>query len=539
MSKRNFLILVLVVFVVTVSATIFAACESKTQSDGKDGNDVFGDCDELAHYITDCKTNEPGEDRYNTVESELPPESFVGTVVEEDTYYMVVEPNVDEEEYEISKRIRVEYLHDHIDYLYGIGRKVVITYIPPMAGGTTITTDDIRHDGFEEFELSVQYRQDSIPARFAEIQYAGILTLVANNRDFDEYASDYNLYYYGLHDVYVTVDGNTLPLKEALNYGKVTIDGIVADCNRRAAIGEIEEYRYKDGGSVVFDFGDYKIIKYHTLEGNRDVYIGDSNMDINAKNSTAVCIGAYLWKDWGLRLEARDVTNKGATIVFKQKGGNITGDLDTGEAFYLEKKDGNKWVPVDTKPLLDYAFNMIAYMLNKDGETELETNWEWLYGELRAGQYRISKEVMDFRKTADFDEQIYYAYFEIPEQDICSYPPYSSNNEGTTLKCFDYESLNINYDAPGVISDGFKNTERTEISDLSDVVTLAKNECTVEYDTVSYAVDIGNTETFTIDELCSKAEMYEINFSKSTQAGGDQTVYIDKNGVTQLIVYGE
>lgn len=414
MSKRNFLILVLVVFVVTVSATIFAACESKTQTDGKDGNDVFGDCDELAHYVTDCKTNEPGEDMYNTVESELPPESFVGTVVEEDTYYMVVEPNVDEEEYEISKRIRVEYLHDHIDYLYGIGRKVVITYIPPMAGGTTITTDDIRHDGFEEFELSVQYRQDSIPARFAEIQYAGLLTLVANNRDFDEYASDYNLYYYGLHDVYVTVDGNTLPLKEALNYGKVSIDGIVADCNRRAAIGEIEEYRYKDGGSVVFDFGDYKIIKYHTLEGNRDVYIGDSNMDINAKNATAVCVGAYLWKDWGLRLEARDVTNKGATIVFKQKSGNISGELDTGEAYYLEKKDGNKWVPVDTKTLLDYAFHMVAYMVNKNGETELETNWEWLYGELRAGQYRISKEVMDFRETGDFDEQVYYAYFDIP-----------------------------------------------------------------------------------------------------------------------------
>jgi len=533
MKKRSFILLVAALFIITIATTLFVACDIGNE-------DTFGDCDDLTDITNDSKTYAPGEDMYDdTVENELPPESFVGTVLEEDTYYMIVEPNIDEEEYEISKRIRVEFINDHIDYLYGIGRKVVITYIPPLAGGSTITTDDIRHDGFEEFELSVQYRQDSIPARFAEIQYAGLLTLAANNREFDENASDYNLYYYGLNDVYVTVDGDTLPLKEALSYGKVTIDGIVADCNRRAAIGEIEEYRYKDGGSVVFDFGDYKIIKYHSLDGNRDVYIGDSNMDINAKNATAVCVGAYLWKDWGLRLEAKEITPEGATVVFKQKGGNATGDLQTGEAYWLEKKDGNKWLAVDTLPCIDYAFNMVAYGIDSEGETKLKTNWHWLYGELGTGVYRIAKEVMDFRKTADFDNQVYYAYFEIPEEGICAYPPHPSYDEETTLKYFDYESLNINYDAPGVISGGFKNTELTEISDLCDVVTLAKNECTVEYDTVSYAVDIGNTEAFTIDELCSKAEMYEINFSKSTQAGGDQTVYIDKNGVTQLIVYGE
>lgn len=427
MRKSRFIALTVTIFIIALTATLLVACNNNdTRHKG-----LFlpeADDDKIIAVLPDQSVSEPGTD-CDVVEDELPPESFVGTVIEEDTYYMVVEPNVDEEEYEISKRIRVEYLRDHIDYLYGIGRKVVITYIPPITGGSTITTDDIRHDGFEEFELSVQYKYDSIPSRFLDNQPAGTLTLVANNSDFDEYASDYNLYYYGLHDVYVTVDGNTLPLKEALSYGKVTLDGIIADCNRLNALSGYKiETSYDDGGSSLYDFGDYKIIKYHTLDGNRDIYIGTNDMDINAKNATAVCIGAYLWKDWGLRLEARDVTNKGTTIVFKQKGGNISGELDTGEAFYLEKKDGNKWVPVDTKPLLDYAFNMIAYKLNNGGETELETNWDWLYGELRAGQYRISKEVMDFRKTGDFDEQVYYAYFEIPEEDICAYPPYHSNN---------------------------------------------------------------------------------------------------------------
>lgn len=426
MKRISFLIMTLTLFMAALATTILVACDIVSDSPEADEKNLYlPDVrnDEIVTVVSGCKAEAPGYDEGLTVDSELPPESFVGTVVEEDTHYMVIAPNIDEMEYvAYGKYLRVEYLHDHIDYLYGIGRKVVITYIPPVVGGTTITTDDIRHDGFEEFELSVQYREDSIPARFAEIQYAGFLKLIANNRDFDENASDYNLYYYGLHDVYVTVDGDTLPLIEALTYGKVTIDGIIAECHRLDALsGYTIATSYKDGGSVLFDFGDYKILKYHTLDGNRDVYIGTSDMDINAVNATSLCITGSEWKDWGIRLEARDVTSDGATVVFKQNGGDfkgqsyvqITGDLQTGEAFYLEKLDGNKWVSCDTRPLIDYAFHQVAYMINKDGETELETNWAWLYDSLAAGKYRISKEVMDFRKTGDYDKQVYYAYFEI------------------------------------------------------------------------------------------------------------------------------
>lgn len=411
MKKSRFIALTVILFIVALTATILISCnQDDTLILPQSTNDNF---------ITVIPDNTPSDS--DAVDNELPPESFVGTVVEETTTYMIVEPNEDEAERDISNRIRVEYLHDHIDYLYGNGRKVVITYIPPVADSKTITTDDIRHDGFEDFELSVQYRNDSIPARFAQIQYAGLLTMAANSREFDENSIDYNLYYYGLQDVYVTVDGNTLPLKEALTYGKVTLDGIIADCNRRASFGEITEQQYKDGGSSLYDFGDYKIIKYHTLDGNRDVYIGTSDMGIDVKNATAFCIGAYIWNNWGVRLHAEDVTNNGATVKFNQKGGKVTGELQTGEAFWLEKKVGNKWISCDTNPL-DYAFHMVAYMLKKDGTIELENEWEWLYGTLEEGQYRIAKEVMDFRKTADYDRQIYYAYFEIPKVEICSYP---------------------------------------------------------------------------------------------------------------------
>ena len=54
--------------------------------------------------------------------------SFVGKVLEETTTYMIVEPANDEYERTVAEKIKIEYGTDHIDYLYGTGRMVVIYY---------------------------------------------------------------------------------------------------------------------------------------------------------------------------------------------------------------------------------------------------------------------------------------------------------------------------------------------------------------------------------------------------------------------------
>ena len=48
-----------------------------------------------------------------------------------------------------------------------------------------------------------------------------------------------------------------------------------------------------------------------------------------------------------------------------------------------------------------------------EATTVWEIDWNWLYGELPAGKYRIGKEIMDFRGTGDYDTSIYFAEFEI------------------------------------------------------------------------------------------------------------------------------
>jgi len=92
---------------------------------------------------------------------------------------------------------------------------------------------------------------------------------------------------------------------------------------------------------------------------------------------------------------------------------------------------------------------------------------------------------------------------------------------------FSYTEVTETFKAgdPGVKSEGFVNTEFAPVSRLWDAKFHAVKECTIEYDTVTVAYD-------------DTAKIWEVTFSKGTP-GGCQSVYMDQNGVTLLIVYGE
>lgn len=113
--------------------------------------------------------------------------------------------------------------------------------------------------------------------------------------------------------------------------------------------------------------------------------------------------------DWGITLSVTDVTPTGLTVVFTQSGGNPTGELMTGSYYRLENKDKELAYIVEG----DVAWTAEAYMIQKDEEIKMQANWEWLYGTLEPGTYKIYKEVMDFRGPEDFDEMEYSAEFTV------------------------------------------------------------------------------------------------------------------------------
>ena len=195
--------------------------------------------------------------------------SFVGTILEETTTYMIVEPNEDEIERKSADKIKINYGTDHIDYLYGIGRKVVIYYTGYIMESypAQINTDKISTEGYEDFTITVKKSNDITKKK------------ILNNKNLSSDKQDYNLYFYGLDEVNVTLNNKTMSLEDSLKSGKMTIDGIIQKANKDEKV--IKAEIYKDGGSTEYHYENYSIIKVHKLDGNRDVYIGIPNMKLD------------------------------------------------------------------------------------------------------------------------------------------------------------------------------------------------------------------------------------------------------------------
>ncbi len=102
------------------------------------------------------------------------------------------------------------------------------------------------------------------------------------NEKYENGSTSYSLYYYGLSDVSITIDGQTLPLAQALQEGKLTPQDILQKGWQDVENKEIWGDSYRDGGSVCFIYKDFTIIKFHTLDGLRDFYIGIPEMELNA-----------------------------------------------------------------------------------------------------------------------------------------------------------------------------------------------------------------------------------------------------------------
>lgn len=118
---------------------------------------------------------------------------------------------------------------------------------------------------------------------------------------------------------------------------------------------------------------------------------------------------------WGLILSVKNVTPTGLTLVITQEGGSPTGTLQYGSDYTLEVEQDGTWQNVPDILDGNFAWDGMAYLVTMDGETEQAVDWDWLFGPLSPGHYRLlSKEFVDFRDTGDYDTQLYEVEFDIP-----------------------------------------------------------------------------------------------------------------------------
>ena len=113
----------------------------------------------------------------------------------------------------------------------------------------------------------------------------------------------------------------------------------------------------------------------------------------------------------GVTMEVTECSDTSVTVRIVN---DTDKDIQCGEDFCLEVQDEEtgEWRKLD-EVIDNAAFNAIAYMVQKDSPYEAVIDFEWLYGKLEPGRYRIVKTVMDFRGTGDFTDYTFTAEFSI------------------------------------------------------------------------------------------------------------------------------
>lgn len=128
-------------------------------------------------------------------------------------------------------------------------------------------------------------------------------------------------------------------------------------------------------------------------------------------------IGSPNWW-WGLSLSVENVTSTGLTFVCTQSGGDAIGDLTAGSYYSLIVQEEDGWYRVPyVFPEDEVCWNSLAYNI-KGNTTKWDIDWEWLYGKLPSGTYRILKTITDEGGEGEYgDSEVFYVEFEIEESD--------------------------------------------------------------------------------------------------------------------------
>lgn len=114
----------------------------------------------------------------------------------------------------------------------------------------------------------------------------------------------------------------------------------------------------------------------------------------------------------GVTMEVKEgtVSSTSLTVMFKN---NSKKQCIYGENFLLEKEINGGWYQVPVVKGANYGFNDIGYELASSEVKEWTVDWEWLYGNLDTGNYRIVKELLDDRNPGDYDEYNLTAEFTV------------------------------------------------------------------------------------------------------------------------------
>ena len=247
---------------ITMNNEIYYLKESckEIQKGNKQANISKEDLETIKNIISKKINNEQiNEEQY-----------FYGKIVEVNDSYIIVEPNEGQEERKSADKISIG-LGEFNDVIYMVGTNVKITYDGTIMESypAQVKATKIELKSAENFEILFYDKQAESDIKLHKI---------VDKNETSKY--DYDVYVYN-GNIDIRINGKDYSLKQALLENKMGMEEIIAKANQDEKEGKIKVEMYEDGGSIEYHYENYTIIKCHTIDGNRDVYIGTKDLKLN------------------------------------------------------------------------------------------------------------------------------------------------------------------------------------------------------------------------------------------------------------------
>lgn len=92
---------------------------------------------------------------------------------------------------------------------------------------------------------------------------------------------DYEILFYGNTNFYMNYKGEKIDVKNSLIDKKITIDEVLKQAEQDYKDNIASKSDFLDGGSVQYIYDEFTIIKMNSFNGNKNVYIGNKDLNIN------------------------------------------------------------------------------------------------------------------------------------------------------------------------------------------------------------------------------------------------------------------
>ena len=285
----------------------------------------------------------------------------------------------------------------------------------PDTANTTQTPTETEPASMEHLRLSVSYHADADSVDFTSDELGG---------NFTEGLS----YRLNITGASIEIDGQSMPLNEALRDGFITEEEIFCDARLDAKEGFCEETYESLNGLTNFTFtypgyklrllydiyecpdGEQRLISYMVVYG-RDKDLSPCHLFIDEEKEVI-----YDQEDWGLDFEITEVSSTGLTLRCTQSGGQLIGQPEI-QSYWLVPRSGKDL----TRNEGFEATPSLNATLQTDDVTELTIDWTAPYGQLPSGEYEIDFRIKDIYDESQkhplmrnfYDTQFYVLYFTV------------------------------------------------------------------------------------------------------------------------------